>query len=147
MSSTFGRHFLRHIELYLTAAGLAVVVTVPQFFAADARVAAVAVTATAVGVVHGLLFWLVRRRQRLLREELIRDLQLMLKDRINNKLQLVLLHAGSEPAAMGDDSRQRLTEVNAAVGEISGLLEMLSLESLQRWQRRYAHLNALKDRT
>lgn len=133
-------HFLRYLELYLTAAGLALILAVPRLFPPTDQVLASAVTATLVGLVHGLLFWLVRRRQRQMREALVMDLQGMLKDRINNQLQVVLIHAdGSEPELSADD-QARLGEISRAVREVSSMLDMLSLESLTSWQRRYPHV-------
>jgi len=61
---------LRYLELVFTAAGLLVIFGVtalvhPQGI--DASTVA-AITATLVGVVHGVLFWAVRHRQRLARQ-------------------------------------------------------------------------------
>lgn len=134
---------LRHLELYLTAAGLLVVVLVPQLFAAESQILAAAVTAALVGVVHGGIFWAVRRRQRLMRELLIADVQGMLKDRINNRLQAMLLHAGSAEHGLNASDRAPLQDVADAAKEISALLDVLSLESLSRWQTRYPQLQRL----
>lgn len=131
-------HFVRHIELYLTAVGLVVILAVPRLFAPETRTSALAVTALLVGVVHGLLFWVVRRRQRLLREALLEDVQGMLKDRINNKLQVLLLtnDAAAGPNLTSED-RERIEEVTKTVREVSGLLNRLTLESLTAWRTRY----------
>jgi len=67
-------HFIRQIELYLTAVGLLVILAVPQLFAESSRMFVMALTAIGVGVVHGVLFCLVRRRQRLLRAEVLNHL-------------------------------------------------------------------------
>ena len=131
---------IRHLELILTGAGLAVILAVPQCFPATARVMAAAVTATLVGVVHGLIFWSVRRRQRQMRAALVADLQSMLKDRINNRLQVVLLNAGESSSDMRADDRTRLDEIATAVREVSQLLDVISLESLSAWQSRYPHI-------
>lgn len=138
MTSTLRAHFLRHIELYLTAVGLLVILLVPGFFSIEQRVLVIAITAVGVGVVHGLLFWLVRRRQRLVREALLQDLRGMLKDRINNKLQVVLVHAVAPAGDLSADDRARLKEVAESVMEVSQLLDRLSLESLSAWQAHYS---------
>lgn len=134
---------LRHLELYLTAAGLLVIVLVPQLFATESQILAAAVTAALVGVVHGGIFWAVRRRQRLMRELLIADVQGMLKDRINNRLQAMLLHAESAEHGVNPRDRAPLQDVFEAAKEISALLDVLSLESLSHWQTRYPQLKRL----
>lgn len=136
--ATFFSHLLRHIELYFTALGLLVIFTVPLFFAPDARAATIAVTAVLVGVIHGALFWLVRRRQRTIRAAVIEDLQMMLKDRINNKLQVVLVRAVTREHESSAENHARLQEVSEAVLDVSQLLDRLSIESLSAWQKHYA---------
>lgn len=131
---------LRHLELVLTGAGLAVILVVPRYFPPTKQLMASAVTATLVGVVHGLIFWAVRRRQRQMREALVADLQGMLKDRINNKLQVVLIRAGEPTSDLGADDRARLDDISNAVRDVAQLLDVISLESLSRWQRRYPSL-------
>ncbi len=135
--STFVPHFLRHIELYLTGAGIVVILLVPQFFALEQRAWAVAVSAVLVGVVHGLLFWLVRRRQRLIREAVVEDLRRMLQDRINNKLQVLLLHASATGAESAAEDGRRLREISESIREVSVFLDRLSLQSLGNWRQRY----------
>lgn len=136
-SSALGAHLLRQIELYLTAVGLLIILLVPSFFAAEQRVTAIAITAVGVGVVHGLLFWLVRRRQRLVREALIHDVQGMLMDRINNKLQVVMVAAVSPDGELSPEDHARLREIAESVKEVTVLLDRLSLDSLSEWQTRY----------
>lgn len=138
-SSALGVHFLRHVELYLTGVGLLVILLVPSFFSPEQRLLAIAISAVGVGVVHGVLFWVVRRRQRLVREALLQDVQGMLKDRINNKLQVVLVSAVSSHADLSADDQARLREVADSVKEVTQLLDRLSLESLSAWQARYAY--------
>lgn len=135
--SSIGAHVLRQIEIYLTTAGLLVILLVPRFFSSEQQLMVVAITAVGVGVVHGVLFWLVRRRQRLVREALIRDVQGMLKDRINNKLQVVLVAATSSEVDLSADDQLRLREIADSVQEVSTLLDRLSLESLSAWQAHY----------
>ena len=133
-----GFHFLRNVEIYLTLAGLAVIFAVPMLFAREQWMTAVGVTAVLVGVVHGLLFWLIRRRQRLVRAALVSDLQMMLKDRINNKLQVVLVSAVSRDSVFNSEDQARLQQVSDAVQDVTQLLDRLSLESLSAWQKHYS---------
>lgn len=138
----FLAHFIRQIELYLTGVGLLVILVVPQLFAESSRMLVMAITAIGVGVVHGVLFWLVRRRQRLLRAEVLADVQRMLKDRINNKLQIVLMHAVGDDAELSGDDRAQLEEVTLAAKEVAQVLNHLSTESLTSWQSRYREVLA-----
>lgn len=62
------RVFLNHIELWLSGLGLLVIVAVPYLAAPPAATwQTAALTAIAVGVIHGVLFWVVRRRGEALR--------------------------------------------------------------------------------
>jgi hypothetical protein len=73
-----GRWFLNNIELVLTAVGIGVILL--SGFVAS-RSAFSLETATAVSatlVIHGILFWLLRRRQRQVRREAIGQIREML---------------------------------------------------------------------
>lgn len=132
------KQLLRNLEIYLSLAGLAVIFGVTLLlrpFGFDAWTVA-AVTATFVGVVHGLIFWAVRRRQHTLRIETIREIQHMLKDMINNQLTVIQTMA-SMPCADMVDTRKFSDPVNRSVGKISAALQDLSDESLRRWKEHY----------
>ena len=127
--------FLANIELWLTALGLVVVLTVPAALADHLPFwPTMAVTAAAIGVIHGLIFWMVRRRQRTVRRDAITDIREMLSDRVNNHLTLVLLDL--EDGAGGIESG-RLREIQKALGEVTALVGSLSEETLQTWRARY----------
>jgi uncharacterized membrane protein (Fun14 family) len=75
-----GRWFLNNIELILTAVGIGVIL-LSGFVASRSAFSletATAVSATLVGVIHGILFWLLRRRQRQVRREAIGQIREML---------------------------------------------------------------------
>jgi len=130
-------HFLRNIELWLSGIGVVVILLAPWLMApAPARYwKVVAATAIVIGVLHGLIFWLVRRRQRRIRGILIARVRAMLQDEINNRLQLVIAHAtASERSAMTTES---LTEVRRSVREITSLLDGLTSERLRAWESYY----------
>jgi hypothetical protein len=139
MPSSLSAHFIRHVELYLTAVGLLVILLVPSLFTTEQRLAVIAITAVGVGVVHGVLFWVVRRRQRLVRKALLQDVQGMLKDRINNKLQVVLVHTDAANRDLSPDDQAQLREVADSVKEVAALLDRLSLEALSAWQAHYSY--------
>jgi len=94
-----------YLELIFTALGVIVILVVPALFsryytihlgtAYPWRVAAI--TATAVGIIHGILFFIVRHRQRESRQRVIHDVR-KLSDVVCNQLQVVVFarHAEDE---------------------------------------------------
>lgn len=131
------RFIIDNIELWLSGAGVVVILVVPRLLFAhqDRYWTAMAITALIVGVLHGGIFWFIRRRQRQVRGQAIRELQGMLKDRVNNQLNMILMHVELES---GTDSRASIEGVQKAVNDVSQLLNSLSEESLRSWQSRYA---------
>ena len=128
-------NFLSNIELWLTALGLVVVLTVPAALADHLPFwPTMAVTAAAIGVIHGLIFWTVRRRQRTVRRDAITDIREMLSDRVNNHLTLVMLDL--EDGTSGIEAH-RLREIQTALGEVTALVGSLSEETLRGWRARY----------
>lgn len=134
---------LKHLELILSAAGLLVIFLMPALFhtpSADYwRV--VALTAIGVGVLHGVIFWTVRRRQQMVREQAVAEITLMLQDRINNVLSRISLHASYSP----DEEAQRTAQLKGiqdAVDNISRQLKEVSDESLSQWKHRYTQAHA-----
>ena len=130
------RTFLPDIELYLTAAGVLVTLLLPSIggWQGGAWWQATAITACAVGLVHGLLFWVIRRRQREVRAAIIAELRAMLKDRVNNQL-MALVGEVSLQASSFDDPL--VGAVHGHAQRITTLLNGLSEESLRSWQHAY----------
>jgi hypothetical protein len=127
------RPFLKFLELYLTVAGLVVTLaaaTIASQLATEIY-PVIATVAVAVGVVHGCLFFLVRRRQRLVRAETLERVQLMLKDIVNNQLQVLQLADAANrrrPGAVHEGTiSESIARISRAVGSISD-------ESLMRWE-------------
>jgi hypothetical protein len=86
---------------------------------------------------QGFLIWAVRRHSRLARARLIRKLRVMLQDRVNNQLTVLIGVAelrGHENIPHDEDVETALTAARA----VSSELESLSLESLRVWESRYA---------
>jgi hypothetical protein len=97
-----------------------------------------AVTALLACVFQGLVLWLMRRRVRRLRREMIAELRAMLKDRINNYLTIVLMSVTQRRDARNPVSERELLEsAIAATNAVSQVLEELSVESLRRWKAKY----------
>ena len=128
--------FADHFELILTTAGvlLAIVLTFAQI---DRGTQGLAMTFLVW--LQGFLIWAVRRHSRLSRQRLIRKLRVMLQDRVNNQLTVLvgvaeLRGAGPQSPESEDDVETALTAARA----VSQELESLSIESLRHWESRYA---------
>jgi membrane protein implicated in regulation of membrane protease activity len=130
---------LRYLELILTVVGLLVVFAITALIAPlginQWQVAAI--TAMVVGVVHGLLFWVVRRRQRNVRVQAINEMQAMLKDVINNQL-TVIQGMDYLRSASPDQTKRASEQIARSVTSISDALQHLSEESLKAWRNKYA---------
>lgn len=81
---------LQYLELILTGAGVGVVVLVFAIFHNIQPWKAAAIAAIAVGVIHGIIFFLVRSAQRRARNQAVRSIRNTFDDLVRNKLQVVL---------------------------------------------------------
>jgi uncharacterized protein HemX len=134
------RSFLRNIELWLSLAGLVVILGVPAVVVPerlDAFWKVAAITAIGVGLLHGILFWTVRRRQRTVREEAIAEIREMLADRVKNHLAVLHMYLPDE----GEDARlaqQELDGMYESIDEIAEQMDTISEKSIQEWRGHYA---------
>lgn len=137
-----GRWFLNNIELILTAVGIGVIL-LSGFVASRSAFSletATAVSATLVGVVHGILFWLLRRRQRQVRREAIGQIREMLEDLGKNRLQTIkmsLYIVQARQPEQEERTRQSFDRVYQILAEMSTLIDHISEESLAGWRHRY----------
>jgi hypothetical protein len=145
-----GRSFLNNIELNLTAVGIGVILlsgfvasrsafkdSVPPTRAVEM---ATAVSATLVGVIHGILFWLLRRRQRQVRREAIQQIREMLEDLGKNRLQTIkmsLYMVQAHQPEQEERTRQSFDRAYQILAEMSTLIDHISEESLAGWRHRY----------
>lgn len=141
--------FIRNLELWLTAAGLVVVAIAAAWSAAvhiePWRTAAIA--ATAVGVIHGVLFWIVRSRQRKMRTQTIAEVQFMLSDIVNNQLGIIMAAAEMTPGnTASSETAEHTQRIRASVLRISEGVRHLSEESLGAWSAKYANVLAKLER-
>jgi hypothetical protein len=83
-----------------------------------------AICALAVGVIHGIIFYLVRSKQRKVRSQEVFSIRDMLEDMVNHRLATVLY-----PPQEGDDWRVR---AQRAVWEIQARLNFIEEEGLRR---------------
>ncbi len=124
------RGFLNHIELWLSAAGVAVIVLAGWLLGGPANHWKVtAYTAIAVGVLHGVIFWTVRRRQRHVREQTLQEAHAMLRDGIQKQVAALLMM----DATAGEEQRRRLDGVFDSMVLLDHLLDSLSSERLRAW--------------
>jgi hypothetical protein len=126
--------FSEHFELLLTTAGVLLAVTL-TFAQLDQGTQGLALTFLVW--LQGFLIWAVRRHSRLARARLINKLRVMLQDRVNNQLTVLVGVAelrSHEDIPHDEDVETALTAARA----VSHELESLSLESLRVWESRYA---------
>ncbi|MET0263906.1 MAG: hypothetical protein ABW223_13465 [Rariglobus sp.] len=131
------RKILENLELVLTGAGLLVIFVVHLIFRGNENSWMLsAVTAVAVGVLHGFIFWLVRRRQRTIRRRALQEAEQMLKDVVNNQLCVITfaveMHKREEISFK--TAHEHITD---SVGKVHVVLNDLSEESLELWKSKY----------
>ena len=132
------RHFVDNIELYLSAAGLVVVWAVAAVLGpAGVSVWQVAaVTALGVSVLHGAIFWVVRRRQRQIRAQSVHEIREMLTDQVKNQLALMRMWM---PEQAGPELEAHLEGIAASIDEVDRMVDGLSVEKLRAWKATYAN--------
>ncbi len=135
----FKSFLINYLELILTGVGLVIISFVLLLFADQGTMPWQAATliATAVGVLHGIIFWLVRRRQRLVRLAAIAEIRDMLEDIVNNKVQIITLSAHMLAKDQNEIILQRLERIGSTADLIADTIRHLSSESLSVWQTRY----------
>jgi len=59
-----------------------------------------AITAIGVGLLHGPIFWVIRRRQRVVRQQSIEEIREMLGDVVKNKLSVIDMYLPADDQQM-----------------------------------------------
>jgi hypothetical protein len=137
---TVERHLAAHAELYLSAVAVATALVLPLALELGTDVQELAGAALAACVAQGLAHWLLRRRAAAVRREVIGELRGLLRDRINNQLQVVLFSLAERGTAPGSvEDRRRLAQAMAAIAAVSRTLDELSADSLRRWKDHYGN--------
>ncbi len=121
--STTMKKVLEYLELILTAAGVLVVIVVFAVFRNVAPWKAAAISALAVGVLHGIIFFVARSAQRKARRSAVSAIRHTFDDLVRNKLQVVLF------ATEIQDQDWR-PAAQRAVQEIQNSLNRIEAESL-----------------
>jgi hypothetical protein len=131
-------HVAANVELYLAAVSVGLALLLPLALELGTDTQELAGAALAACVIQAALLWVLRRRARAIRQQLIAEVQALLRDRINNHLQIVVFSLAEQDAgAATADERQRLAQAMTAVGAVSRTLDELSTDSLRRWRDRY----------
>jgi len=130
--------FVKHIELWLSGVGLLLIFGV-AFFMGSSGVAfwrLIALIAVGIGIVHGFIFWAVRRRQRQVRRQSIREIQQMLSDVLKNKLAAINMYLPEEENQ--EMVKQELDGIRSSIEDIAGEVENISEESIEGWKEHYS---------
>lgn len=123
-----------YFELFLTIVGvlLAIMVTLSELSRGEQGMALIFLI-----WLQGFLVWAVHRHCWFRRRALIQNIRLMLQDRVNNQLTVVLSAAELRPREITEAERQNRDTALAAARAVSLELEGLSFESLRAWERQY----------
>jgi hypothetical protein len=88
---------------------------------------------------QGFLIWAVHRHAWFRRRALVDKMRLMLQDRVNNQLTVMLGTAEIRNRQLTPAEKQDVEMATAAARTVAHELETLSLESLNSWERRYRY--------
>jgi hypothetical protein len=125
---------LEHFELFLTAAG--VVIAILLTFAELTRGERGAAFVSLVWL-QGFMLWAVHRHAWFRQRALIRKMRVMLQDRVNNQLTVMLGVAEGRGRELTMEEQEDLETAVIAARAVSDELENLSPESVRQWERRY----------
>jgi hypothetical protein len=123
-----------HFEATLAMVGVvvAIIATATVLIRGDAGVALLFVV-----WFQGLILGAVWRHARLGREHLVRKLRVMLQDRVNNQLTVLVGLTDIHTQAPAGDSHGDVDLALTAARAVSREIEMLSIESLRSWEAQY----------
>lgn len=123
-----------HFELFLTTVGvvIAILLTFAELSRGEQGFALVSLV-----WLQGFILWAVHRHAWFRQRATVGKLRVMLQDRVNNQLTVMLGVAETRGREMTEDQQQDLQAAVLAARTVSLELENLSLESLRRWERRY----------
>jgi hypothetical protein len=128
-----------NLELVLTASAIALALALPLALELGTNEQELAGAALGACLLQGIGLWVMRRRYRRVRQEVIDELRGMLHDRINNHLTVVLMSVTQRrDHALNQSERELLEAAITATRAVSATLSELSSESLHRWKVHYA---------
>jgi hypothetical protein len=137
VSSRLRARLTEHFELFLTAVG--VLLTVRLVFS-DLPPGQQGLAHAFLIWLQGFLIWSVHRHATLRRQALIDKMRLMLQDRVNNQLTVMLGMAEIRHRDTTNDAWDNLEIATAAARTVAHELETLSMQSLRSWERRHPNL-------
>jgi hypothetical protein len=137
MSARLRARLTEHFELFMTAVG--VFLTVRLVFS-DLPPGQQGLAHAFLIWLQGFLIWSVHRHATLRRQAMIDKMRLMLQDRVNNQLTVMLGMAEIRHRDMTTDGREDLEIATAAARTVAHELETLSIQSLRSWERRHPNL-------
>lgn len=125
---------LDHFELFLTSAGvlIAILLTYAELTRGERGVAFVSLV-----WLQGFMLWAVHRHAWFRQRALIRKMRVMLQDRVNNQLTVMLGVAEGRGRELTTEEQRDLETAVIAARAVSHELETLSPESVRQWERRY----------
>jgi hypothetical protein len=131
------RAFLtEHFELFLTAVG--VFVATGLIFADISRGEQGLANVFLIWL-QGFLIWAVHRHAWFRRRALVDKMRLMLQDRVNNQLTVMLGMTEIQDRDPTPAQRQDMEAATTAARLVAHELETLSLDSLHSWEHRYRY--------
>ena len=94
-----------------------------------------AFTALIVSVLHGMIFWIVRRRQRHIRAQSVQEIKEVLADPVKNQLAVIgmWLPRGSDWHLYDI----HLEGINESIDAIETMVDELSEETIHAWNAKY----------
>jgi len=125
-----------HFELFLTAVG--VFVAIGLSFADLPRGEHGLALAFLVWF-QGLVIWAVHRHAWFRRRDLVEKMRLMLQDRVNNQLTVMLGMTEIRNREMTPTERQDMEVATSAARTVAQELDALSVESVRSWERRHQY--------
>jgi hypothetical protein len=125
---------VEHFELFLTVVGvlMAIAIALMELPRGEQGLATVALV-----WLQGFLIWAVHRHCWFRRRALVHKMRVMLQDRVNNQLTVMLGVAELRKQTTEAEERQDVERAVLAARTVSAELEHLSLESLTAWEQRY----------
>jgi len=124
------QRFLEYLELILTGAGVLVVAIFFTLFRNIGPWKAAALSALAVGILHGIIFFAVRSVQRQARKKAITAIRHTLDDLVRNKLQVVLFATEIKDEDWRPAAQRAVQEIGISLNRIEA--EALTATKISR---------------
>lgn len=123
-----------YFELVLTTIGVMVAITLTF---SELTGGAQGLALTFLVWLQGFILWAVHRHNCFRRQALVKQLRLMLQDRVNTQLTVLLSAAEARHPVASTVEYEEMNIAIAAARSVSQELEHLSVESVRAWERRH----------